>query len=57
MESLVAILLRISFGYLDLVLNNYIVEYIATGILKKEIIRIKDINKSFINRIEDNLFI
>ena len=38
-------------------IKDRIVEYIAINIPEKEIIRIKGINKSFINRIKNNLLI
>ena len=38
-------------------IKDRIVEYIATGIPEKEIIRIENINKSSISLIKDNLLI
>ena len=39
------------------IIKDRITEYIAAGAFKKEIIRIKYINKNSINRIKDNLLI
>ena len=38
-------------------IKNYIVEYIIINIPEKKIIRIKNINKNFINQMKNNLLI